>query len=129
MEIQSGTTISTISLANIVRAANGQGKVAFPVNSTAIAYANFKNINTVPSSNNGGSYSLSRLRALDNLIEQLNRIKERNKVDTTEYDTLNPDDLNSLISDLSKEIHNNLQTETPYNIPLESSGLLFNILV
>ena len=129
MEIQSGTTISTISLANVVRASSGQGKVSFPVNSTAIAYANFKNINAVPSSNNGGSYSLSRLRALDNLIEQLNRIKERNKVDTTEYDTLNPEDLNSLISDLSKEIHNNLQTETPYNIPLESSGLLFNILV
>ena len=129
MEIQSSTTISTISLANIVRAANGLGKVSFPVNSSAIVYANFKNINTVPSSNNGGSYSLSRLRALDNLIEQLNRIKERNKVDTTGLDTLDLDDLNSLISDLSEEIHNNLQTEIPYNIPVESSGLLFNMLV
>ena len=88
MEIQSGIAVSTISLSNVVRAANSLDKVSFPVNSTAISYTNFKNINVIPSSNSTGSYSLSRLRALDNLIEQLNRLKDRNKIETTELDNL-----------------------------------------
>ena len=129
MEIQSSISTSQISLANIVRAANGQGRVSFPVKSTAMAYANFKNINTVPSSNGGGSYSLSRLRALDNLIEQLNRIKDRNKVDMPGLDNLDSDDLNFLISELSEEIHTKLQADTLYKVPVESSGLLFNMLI
>ena len=129
MEIQSSITTSTISLANIVRAASGQGRVSFPVKSNAIAYANFKNINTVPSFNDGGSYSVSRLRALDNLIEQLHRLKDRNKTEVPGLNDLDSEDLNSLISELSEEIHTKLQTETAYNLPLESSGLIFNILV
>lgn len=129
MEIQSDIAVSTISLSNIVRAANSQGKVSFPVNSTAIAYTNFKNINVVPSSGSTGSYSISRLRALDNLIEQLNRMKDRNKIETAGLDDLDMEEQNFLISELSEEIHKKLQTDITYNLPVETSGLLFNILV
>lgn len=129
MEIHAAITSSTISLASIVRATSGQGKVNFPVNSSNIVYANFKNINAVPSFNDTGSYSISRLRALDNLIEQLNRMKGRNKIEVPGLDDLNMNDQNSLISELSEEIHTKLQTALAYNLPIESSGLLFNILV
>ena len=129
MEIQSGIVTSTISLSNIVRAASGQGNVSFPVNSTTMAYTNFKNINVVPSFNGKGTYSVSRLRALDNLIEQLNRMKGRNKIEVAGLDNLDTEDQNSLISELSEEIHTKLQTDIAYNLPIESSGLLFNMLV
>ena len=129
MEIQSGSVTSTISLASIVRATSSQGKVSFPVNSTNIAYTNFKNINVIPSFNNSGSYSVSRLRALDNLIEQLNRMKDRNKIETAGLDDLDAEEQNSLISELSEEIHTKLHTDINYNLPVETSGLLFNILV
>ncbi len=129
MEIQSGITTSTISLASVVRAVNGTGKASFPVNSTAIAYTNFKNINVVPSFNDTGSYSVSRLRALDNLIEQLNRMKDGNKIEAAGLENLNKNDLNSLISEFSEEIHTKLQTDIAYNFPIKSSGLLFNILI
>ena len=129
MEIQSGTITSTISLASIVRATSGQGKVSFPVSSSNIVYTNFKNINVVPSFDDSGSYSVSRLRALDNLIEQLNRMKGRNKIEVPGLDDLDMDDQNSLISELSEKIHSRLQTDIAYSLPIESSGLIFNMLI
>lgn len=129
MEIQSSTTISTISLANLVRATSGQGKVSFPVHSNDLAYANFKNIKIVPSGSSGGSYSVSRLRALDNLIEQLNRMKGRNKIEKPDMGILDPDVLNSLISKLSEEIHTKLDINTVYKPSVESTGLLVNMLL
>ena len=129
MEIQSGTVTSTISMANLVRATSGQGKVSFPVSSGDIAYANFKNIKIVPSGNSGGSYSVSRLRALDNLIEQLNRMKGQNKIETPDLNGMNSDALKSLISELSNEVHTKLEANTPYMPSLESTGLLVNMLL
>ena len=129
MEIQSSTSISTISLASLVRATSGQGKVSFPVSSSDIAFTNFKNIKIVPSGISGGSYSISRLRALDNLIEQLNRMKGQNKIETPDLKGLKTDVLNSLISELSNEIHTKLDTSSPYKPSVESTGLLFNMLL
>jgi hypothetical protein len=129
MEIQSGTSISTISLASLVRATSGQGKVSFPVNSSDLAYTNFKNIKIVPSGLKGSSYSISRLRALDNLIEQLNRIKGQNKIETPELDGLDSNALDLLIKEFSNEMHAKLDTKTPYKPSVESTGLLVNILL
>ena len=47
----------------------------------------------------------------------------------TGLDDLDMDDQNSLISELSEEIHSRLQTDIAYNLPIESSGLIFNMLV
>ena len=129
MEIQSGSITSTISLASLVRATSGPGKASFPVDSNDITYANFKNIKLVPSSTSGGSYSVSRLRALDNLIEQLNRMKGQDKLETPDKDSLNPDTLYSLISELSEEIHTKLASNTVYKPSVESTGLLVNMLL
>lgn len=129
MEIQASTVTSTISLASLVRATSGQGKVSFPVSSSDLTYANFKNIKIVPSGHSGGSYSISRLRALDNLIEQLNSIKGQNQIETPEVNDLDSNTLNSLISEFSNKIHTKLETSTPYKPSLKSTGLLFNMLL
>ncbi|MCD6397574.1 MAG: hypothetical protein J7L71_08535, partial [Spirochaetaceae bacterium] len=123
------TIPSTISLSNLVRATSGQGKVSFPVNSSDIAYANFKNIKIVPSSSTSGSYSVSRLQALDNLIEQLNKLRGREKVETPESGELNQETLKSLITKLSVEMHSKLDSGSVYKNPVKSTGLLFNFLV
>ncbi len=129
MEIQTSTITSTISLASLVRASSGQSKVSFPVNSSDIAYANFKNIKIVPSGSGNSSYSVSRLRALDNLIEQLNRMKGQDKIEISEKGSLNTKELNSLISELADEIHTKLDTATSYKPSIESTGLMVNILL
>ena len=129
MKIQTSTVTSTISLASLVRASNGQSKVSFPVSSNDIAYANFKNIKIVPSGDRGSSYSVSRLRALDNLIEQLNRMKGENKIETPEKGSLNTKELSSLISKIAEEIHTKLDTSTSYKPSVKSTGLMVNILL
>lgn len=129
MEIQTSAVTSTISLASLVRASSGQGKVSFPVSSNDIAYAKFKNIKIVPSGSGGSSYSVSRLRALDNLIEQLNRMKGNNKIETPEKGSLNTKELNFLISEIAEEIHTKLDTATSYKPSVKSTGLMVNILL
>ncbi len=129
MEIQANNLVSTISISSLVRATSGQGKVSFPVNSHDISYANFKNIKIVPSSSSSGSYSVSRLRALDNLIEQLNKLRGGEKFETPDSGNLSQETLKSLISKLSEEIHSKLDSASVYKNPVKSSGLLFNILL
>ena len=129
MEIQTNNLVSTISISSLVRATSGQGKVSFPVNSQDISYANFKNIKIVPSSTSGGSYSVSRLRALDNLIEQLSKLRGGEKYETPDSGNLSQESLKSLITKLSEEIHNKLDSSSVYKNPVKASGLLFNILL
>ncbi len=129
MEIQSSTPLSSISLSNVVRAANGPGRISFPVDSNTLIYTNFKNIKTVPSGGNRGTYSVSRLRALDNLIEQLNRMKELRGRKFPEIDKMDTPELDSLISELSDRIHSKLGSSSSYTPPIDSSGLLFDLLV
>jgi hypothetical protein len=129
MEIQTGSVSSTISLASIVRATSGQGKISFPVSSIDMAYANFKNINIIPSNSDGGTYSVSRLRALDNLIEQLNRMKGQNKIETPELNKLDKESMDSLILNLSEEIHTRLESKSVFKPSFKTTGLLFNMLL
>jgi len=129
MEIQASNLASTISLSSLVRATTGQGKVSFPVNSHNISYANFKNIKLVPSSSTSGSYSVSRLRALDNLIEQLNKLKGSQKIEISKTGELNQETLKTLITKLSGEMHGKLNVDSVYSNPVKSMGLLVNFLV
>lgn len=129
MELQLSKSTSTISLANLVRATNGQGKVRFPVKTSDLAYANFKNIKIVPSGSGRGSYSVSRLRALDNLIEQLNRMQGRYTIKTQELDVSNPDTLNILIKKFSEKIHTSLDSNSIYSPLVDFKGLLVNMLL
>jgi len=129
MEIQASNLASTISLSNLVRATSGQGKVRFPVNSHDLNYANFKNIKIVPSTSTSGVYSVSRLRALDNLIEQLNKLRGGEKFEIPESGELSQEALQSLITKLSVEMHGKLESNSVYKNPVKSIGLLFNFLV
>ncbi len=128
MEIQTTAPLSSISLSNVVRAASGSGRISFPVDSTTLVYTNFKNIKTVPSSGDTGTYSVSRLRALDNLIEQLNRMKELKGWKFPEINKMETPELDSLISELSDRIHSGLQTNRSFKTPIDTSGLLFNLM-
>ena len=64
--------LQNVTLSSILRARYGSGPVSLPMRTGM--YARFKHVQGVPSRGNGG-FTVSRLRALDNLIDRLTRLK------------------------------------------------------
>lgn len=64
----------TISVHNIVRAKTGS-RVHLPVAHSGALYAHFKHVAGYPAPPDSGSYSINKLRAMNNLVERLNKIK------------------------------------------------------
>lgn len=58
----------------IVRAQYAPGKIALPVKRNQYIYSNFEHVYGTPSVQSDRGYSISKLRALDNLIKMLDRI-------------------------------------------------------
>ena len=121
-------TTSTVPLSSIVRAVSSQNRVSLPVASGSFVYASFKHIDTVPVFGKGGGYPISRLRALDNLIDQLERSGKTNGENFPDPQGLKSEELDSYISAYSSKIHDSLTANTMFRVPLVSSGLLFNML-
>jgi len=80
MKVQSIAGLSTVPVSNLVRAQVVQGSITLPVDSSQFLYAHLKHIRGIPSPVAGGGYSLSRLRAVDNLIDRLRSLKGENAV-------------------------------------------------
>lgn len=64
--------LQNVTLSSILRARYGSGPVSLPMRTGM--YARFKHVQGVPSRGSGG-FTVSRLRALDNLIDRLTRLK------------------------------------------------------
>lgn len=69
----SEANLQNVTLSSILRARYGNGPVSLPTRGGL--YARLKHIQGVPSRGEGG-FTISRLRALDNLIERLTRLKK-----------------------------------------------------
>ena len=81
------------------------GRASFPVKPNYSVYAQFKHINGVPSRDSGSQVSINKLRMLDNLIERLARLKNKNNTSrTAETVTLNTDNIDPVIENLKKEL-------------------------
>mgnify|MGYP006293631975 CR=1 FL=1 len=65
--------VQNVTLSSILRARYSNGPVSLPTRGGV--YARLKHIQGVPSRGEGG-FTISRLRALDNLIERLSRLKK-----------------------------------------------------
>lgn len=66
------TPLQNVTLSSILRARYGNGPVSLPTRGGV--YARLKHIQGIPSRGEGG-FTISRLRALDNLIDRLTRLK------------------------------------------------------
>ncbi len=75
MKVDSISNLSAVPLSNLVRASNTQGSISLPVNSGQYLYSNLKHIRGIPASPGGMGYSITKLRALDNLIDRLQDLK------------------------------------------------------
>ena len=126
MEIKD-LSISAIPITNIVTARfSAGGRVSLPVEPNELMYARFKHISGVPASDGSGTFSIERLRMLDNLIDRLMETSgERAYV--RNVDGMTPDQLDRLIERYQGQLHGALH-EAPlaaYGAAV-TAGLLVN---
>ncbi len=72
----SSPTVSTVQPTSLVKARFGAGRIFYPVRPNQALYAQFKHVAGLPSSQEDGGLSLSKLRSIDNLIDRLVHLKK-----------------------------------------------------
>ena len=98
-----------LAVTQLLRAKYSSSPLSFPVARSQYIYANFKNISGVPVSGEGRGIPLSKLRAIDSMIERL-----KNKTiytSSSQLADLNDNELSIVISRMSEKIHNSVKKE------------------
>ena len=103
-------------------------KLAMPVDSSMLLYSRFKHVHGTPSTGAASGVSLSRLRAIDNLIDRLISLRGKNTY-WVNVDGMKSDDLAFTMEKLQKELHGLVSgSEIPVTAgsPQNDIGLIFN---
>jgi len=134
VEIQAVSSSKTVPVMQIVRAQYASGKIALPVKRNQYIYSNFEHVYGTPSVQSDRGYSLSKLRALDNLIKMLDRVGPKHEGLMPFPDEKPPNGesgqrIDTLINTYAGSLHQALtrQNLVGYNSTGLESGLLFNL--
>ena len=85
------------------------GKLSLPVDPSLSLYSRFRHVRGVPSIDRTGGVPLSKLRALDNLIDRLIRLGGKQPI-VKNIDNLNEKEIEGLISQYQRGLHQTLNS-------------------
>jgi hypothetical protein len=128
------TLSKTLQVSNVIRAQNSPNRISLPVNRQQYLYARFKHIWGFPETRRGEGYSLAKLRALDTLLDRLQRLKGKSaefmKASVPgKFEQLSPEQIDKMVQQYQQEIHNLVSANgQPYKGVFIDTGLLLNIL-
>ena len=120
--------ISNISMPTISYGSANIGKMALPVDSSALIYSHFEHVSGIPAPDGTQGVSISKLNLLDVLIGQLNRIQ---KASLTQSSADPTEGVDALIENLRSQIKQAKASSEamPYNpAPNMEPGALFSLL-
>jgi F0F1-type ATP synthase epsilon subunit len=106
--------------------AAGDGRMSLPVSPSQVIYSHFKHVSGTPAPEGTMGVNISRLKILNTLIDQLERMKGQS---ATELGTLTEHDenrINALIDQYQKQIKS-AQSVSVYTPAAPATGALFNI--
>ena len=129
MEIGTLSVNRNIPVTHIVKARYSPGKIALPVKNSQFLYSNFKHVSGIPAVySQGEGYSLTKLRALDNLIERLGELgKPMDNI--LPKGKAEPGLISKVINRLAGELHDVTTQANPFTGYGADTGLLVNISV
>ena len=104
MTAQPISTTNVFRLTSVARSSSTIRKLALPVDRNLLLYSRFKHVHGTPSPAKGEGLPLYNLRALDNLIARLIRIKGKNSY-FTNVEGLGKEEITVLTQRLQKEVH------------------------
>lgn len=126
MEIHKTYNPASLSLTNLVRARYSDGKIAVPVRSSHLVYSHLKHVSGVPAVHRDSGYSITLLRRLDNLIENLVGVKG-NRPYVRDVSGLTEGDINGLIGRYEADLHSAV-TRAPAARSIQVQGVLLDTL-
>ena len=105
--------------------ANGDrvGKLALPVDPQAILYSRYKHVRGAAPIGQANGVPLSKLRALDNLVDRLIRIKSNQPI-VRNIDELKPGEVDGLVSSYRSGLHRAISQNTELINDVDSYGFL-----
>jgi hypothetical protein len=104
---------------------NGE-KISLPVSSSSYVYSQFKHVMGTPTLEGERGFTISRLKMVDVLIEQMNRLKTKEEIAGAQA----KEDTEKTAETIRTELQEmKIRADRPYSPPLalmETSGILFN---
>lgn len=102
------------------------GKMSLPVSPSQVIYAHFKHVSGTPAPEGTTGVNISKLKILNTLIEQLERMKSQSSVKFSIIDEHDENRINALIDQYQKQIKA-AQSVSIYTPAAPATGALFNI--
>jgi hypothetical protein len=102
--------------------------MSVPVSPASYIYSHFKHVSGVPAPEGTQGVTISKLKILDVLIEQLGRMKKRTDVSPAEAGSVSEDRINALIDQYEQQIRQASAAALPYRSgPQMPAGALLNL--
>ncbi|MDX9801425.1 MAG: hypothetical protein RBT69_08835 [Spirochaetia bacterium] len=126
METISAVSNTSIPFTHIVRAIYSEGRIAVQVNNPLGGYSSLKHIRGIPSFHNSSSISLTRLKQLDTLIDQISKFKNRDI--SLDLENKNSLEIENLITGFAGELKSRLGlSSSGYFQGIYEPGSLLNL--
>jgi hypothetical protein len=109
----------------------GGGRMSVPVSPASYIYSHFKHVSGVPAPEGTQGVTISKLKILDVLIEQLSQMKKRSNISPEEAGNVSEDRINALIDQYEQQIKqaSAANIAMPYNpAPQAPAGVLLNLV-
>jgi hypothetical protein len=119
MQIQRYNHTNVFQLSGAARETAANGKLSLPVDAGALLYSRYKHVHGTPSIGSASGLPLSRLRAIDNLIDRLISIRGKNTY-WVNVDGMKSDELAFTVEKLQKELNHLLSAN---ELPPTAGGL------
>ena len=130
MNIEALNTFPNITIGYAINAYQG-GRASLPVSQSSYIYSHFKHVSGTPAPDGVEGVSISRLKILDTLIEQISKMKKDIEplIDMKGQD--NENRINDLINQYHAQIRNlqTANTNNPYISAVPLLGAVFNISI
>jgi hypothetical protein len=106
--------------------ASRDGRMSLPVAPGMVIYSHFRHVSGTPAPEGTTGVNISKLKILDTLIEQLNRIKKQAAMDANLAEETDENRINALIEQYQQQIKA-AQSVSIYTPVAPETGALFNI--
>jgi hypothetical protein len=106
--------------------ASSSGRTSLPVSPSQVIYSHFKHVSGTPAPEGTTGVNISKLKILDTLIDQLDKMKSRARIKMDTSNELDENRINALIDQYQKQIKA-VQASSFYTPAAPATGVLFNI--
>jgi hypothetical protein len=106
--------------------ASSSGRTSLPVSPSQVIYSHFKHVSGTPAPEGTTGVNISKLKILDTLIDQLDKMKSQAGVKLDIATENDENRINALIDQYQKQIKS-IQASGIYTPAAPATGMLFNI--